>query len=336
MKDNDKTIFKYFEKNNNDMLSNLTEDDLDNFFRYLKLYYLELRKVINLEQDDTFGLEIEYENSNNNIIEDNIKYNWFVKHDSSLFNGGEATSTTLFDSEKNWQDLNDVCTLISENSKFGVSAGGHIHIGAQALGSKYESWVSFIKLWSVYENVLFRYAYNDYLTERPRQLKYAAPIANELWLSSKCTSKDKCVSKEDHFKYYRLLDDLPQLRDQAVNFLNVKDVYQTLDRNTLEFRCPNGTLNPIIWQNNVNVFSKLLNSCKHDKIDLEYIMYRQEKIKNIKNSLIAYRKIYIKQALELSDMIFDNNLDKIYFLRQYFKDFEVGNEPLILAKKFTM
>ena len=29
------------------------------------------------------------------------------------------------------------------------------------------------------------------------------------------------------------------------------------------------------------------------------------------------RNIYLEQAIELSDMIFDNNLDKIYFLKQY-------------------
>ena len=33
--------------------------------------------------------------------------------------------------------------------------------------------------------------------------------------------------------------------------------------------------------------------------------------------------IYLEQALELCDMIFTNNFDKVYFLRQYLKSFEV-------------
>ena len=38
--------------------------------------------------------------------------------------------------------------------------------------------------------------------------------------------------------------------------------------------------------------------------------------------IYSYNQIYLEQALELCDMIFDNNLDKIYFLRQYLKSFE--------------
>ena len=37
-------------------------------------------------------------------------------------------------------------------------------------------------------------------------------------------------------------------------------------------------------------------------------------------------KIYIDDALEFVDLIFDNNMDKIYFLRQYIKSFEVSDE----------
>ena len=31
----------------------------------------------------------------------------------------------------------------------------------------------------------------------------------------------------------------------------------------------------------------------------------------------------------------DNNLDKVYFLRQYLKSFEIGNNTLEKAKQFT-
>ena len=44
-------------------------------------------------------------------------------------------------------------------------------------------------------------------------------------------------------------------------------------------------------------------------------------------------KIYVDDALEFVDLIFDNNMDKIYFLRQYLKSFEVSDEYEI-AKSF--
>ena len=37
----------------------------------------------------------------------------------------------------------------------------------------------------------------------------------------------------------------------------------------------------------------------------------------------VYNEIYIEQSLELCDMIFSNNLDKIYFLKQYLKQLKV-------------
>ncbi len=334
--ENNKKIFDYFKECNNDNLSSLNGTDFKDFLSLLNLYYLELRDYLNLECEDTFGLEIEFEDSNNDNIFNDIKSNWFLKDDGSLYNGGEVTSSTLFDAKRNWDDLRYMCDLIAQNSKPGLLAAGHIHIGVQALGNDYDSWLTFIKLWSTYENVLFRYSYNAYLTERSKQDFYAAPIAKKLWDASFLMDKSKCIGEDDHFKYYRFFDNLPQLRNQAVNFLNVFDVFRKLYKNTIEFRCPNATLNPIIWQNNVNVFSKLLNSCKNDKIDLERIMYRHNMIEDIQNDLDAYRKIYLQQALELSDMIFDNNLDKIYFLRQYIKDFEVGSKTLELANRFTM
>ena len=34
----------------------------------------------------------------------------------------------------------------------------------------------------------------------------------------------------------------------------------------------------------------------------------------------------IKEALDLSNLLFDTQLDKDYFLRQYFKDFDLKTE----------
>ena len=50
-----------------------------------------------------------------------------------------------------------------------------------------------------------------------------------------------------------------------------------------------------------------------------------------------YNNICLKNALEFSDLVFDNNLDKIYFLRQYFKDFQdnYGLKEAVKAKEFT-
>ena len=47
-----------------------------------------------------------------------------------------------------------------------------------------------------------------------------------------------------------------------------------------------------------------------------------------------YSKIDIDKAFLLCDAIFDNNLDKLYFLKQYFKDFAEA-KIYKKSKKFT-
>lgn len=52
-----------------------------------------------------------------------------------------------------------------------------------------------------------------------------------------------------------------------------------------------------------------------------------------------YNRINLPLALELVDMIFDNNLDKVYFLRQYLKNYqEISIDPChaVKAKRFTL
>ena len=51
--------------------------------------------------------------------------------------------------------------------------------------------------------------------------------------------------------------------------------------------------------------------------------------------IALYDEIYLDQALELADILFDNNLDKVYFLRQYLKPFKIGNNTLEKVKQFT-
>jgi len=109
-----------------------------------------------------------------------------------------------------------------------------------------------------------------------------------------------------------------------------------LKKNTLEFRSPNGTIDPVIWQNNLNMLVNLLLYCKSNDFNNDVIDKRHDKYKEKYNSLYWYNEIYIDQALELCDLIFTNNLDKINFLRQYLKSFEICNKgKYIKSKRFT-
>ena len=114
----------------------------------------------------------------------------------------------------------------------------------------------------------------------------------------------------------------------------VSDHNKIAFKDTLEFRTPNATLNPIIWQNNLNTFVKLLKYTANSSFDMDIVNKRQILNKKLINPY-NYNEIPIEEVLEFIDLIFDNNLDKIYFLRQYIKD-NTSSDKLIRCKKFTL
>ena len=81
----------------------------------------------------------------------------------------------------------------------------------------------------------------------------------------------------------------------------------------------NGTIDPIVVQNEINLFCNLLLSSRKD-IDIEYLDYRIEDLKNKRTSLEMYININLDDAIIFSDIIFDDDLDKDYFMKQYIKE----------------
>lgn len=243
--------------------------------------------------------------------------------------GAEINSPILYDKTELWQELRTICETLKAISKIGSSSGGHIHVGVQVLGNDKESWKNFIKMWAIYENIIYRFSYGEFLTGRSSLKNYASPVADTFLKSLESLSRNNLSFEE---MIYGLKDD----RYTGVNLKNATYNEGFRTRNTIEFRCPNGSLESVIWQNNINFFVKLLKYCKKvSNFNNDIIDARQKENLKKYNSLNWYNEIYLEQALELSDMLFNNNLDKIYFLRQYLKSFEVARKQDTAAKVFT-
>lgn len=319
-------IFEYIKPYENDMLSKLKGIDLQNLIILIDDYYISLRDNLGIDDYITFGLELEFENAMKSKIEQKIyetflNHEWILKSDSSLHKGAEIATPILRDTKENWQTIKLVCEIISKYATIGTKAGGHIHVGTQVLGYNEEYWLNFIKLWSIYENIIFRFSFGNYLTARPNIYKFAKPMANIF-------SNDCEILKIVEANLNGIIKRVNRNRYQAVNFSNVSPAFcdDFEEYNTIEFRCPNGTLDPIIWQNNVNFFIKFLLYSKSINFDADIINKRQSINKQKYNKLNYYNEIFLDQSLELCDMIFDNNFDKVYFLRQYLKSFKVTKD----------
>ncbi len=318
-----------------DKLTEMNGTDLQSLLTELDKLYLTLRPKINIDKKITFGMEIEYEDalflSINRKIRKGLHNEKILSHWDSGTDGtvnGELRSPVCTDTEQTWKDLETVCKILKRSKASALNrAGGHVHIGSSILTDDANLWLRFLKVWTIYEKVIYRFSYGDKLFFRGNGKEYAHPISNDLY--------GTIMYDNDPDNIFRHV--VRCSRRDGVNFQNVDlyDIYDTTSKNTIEFRCPNGSVEEVIWQNNVNLFTKLLLFCRNndnydDLINSKFKKYRDSESFN-KTDL--YGEIFLSDALEFSDMIFDNNVDKIYFLKQYLKDYD--NLEGTYAKKFV-
>ena len=342
-------ILKYLEPTDNVMLSEISSSDKVYMMMLLKKYYLTLRDRLGILQHLTFGLEIEFENAMIDPIKEYVSErfksgSWDIVPDGSLSNGSEINSPILNDSTYAWSDLSSICDVVDKNAYVMDNTSGHIHIGTHILGNNPKYWRNFAILWATYENVIFRFLYGEYVSPRSGICGYASPVSKDfIEKMEKIEDRSTMQNANAMFRVFDTGEEVVKIRRRkSVNFTNISRLQPYIynwpyEMNTVEFRSPNGTFNPVIWQNNVNLIMKMMLYCKSDKFNDELVFRRMKQIEcdNIPSSIGKYSRIYMEQAIELADMIFDNNLDKIYFLRQYVKDGSVSNNSLVKSRVFT-
>lgn len=329
---NQNDVFHFLNPNGCDTLSKMKGIDLQELIYLSNHYFLELRKDINLPGEITFGCELEMENAQQSSIYrkmddlELIASGWKMKDDGSLDFGVEINSPVLKDKEQSWKELNAVCHILKDYSRVGKNSGGHIHFGSQALGKKVIHWENFFQLWAGYEHVVYRFVYGDQLDARESLQRYASPLAPSIFRNQEELFETK---KEGVLSF---LTPLSHSRYQAINLGNVCKEYGR--DSTIEFRAPNSTQEAVIWQNNVNLLGKMLvYATEDDKFDKEKVQFQMQTMEEKKLGLEDYQEIYLQDALELSDQVFSNNLDKVYFLRQYLKSFETVTDMKKTPKK---
>lgn len=328
---------KFISSEQNDYFANLGEIDLQELLVQTENYFLQYRDKLNLPEDVTFGTELEYEDISKNdtdVFLKNHLNSWTSEIDNSLKSGGEIVSPILHDSIECWKELKIVCDYLSGAKANTLDrAGGHIHIGAHILGSNVHAWKNFLKLYMTYENILFRFAYGDKISGRERLKAYAFPIADTLY--KKLATIDKAYNMSRMFSCLASIDGRFALNLHHVDFDNPNKVN---NENTLEFRFPNASTSAVIWQNNINTFAKMLVSARDNVMDVEFLDYKlKHEFVPYEGNEYRYNEVCLKNALEFVDLVFDNNLDKVYFLRQYFKNFQdnYGLKVAVPAEPFV-
>lgn len=319
-------ISDYLSENVN--FSKLNKTEKREFLDNLREYLIEYRSSLGFRNNMTFGVEIEYESLLQIELENLSVFDWSSVNDSTLICGGEIKSPILKDKEDDWDSLVSICSLLKLNcvGTFGY-CGGHIHFGRKVFENNYKYMINFLKLIMLYEPILYYFGYGDKLIPRRCINKYAPPIASDLYKIRKDISNCRSMGQ--------VLDTIPYLvKNQSISFKNLdfEHVYEFY--NTLEFRFPNSSSEEVVWQNNINVIGKLLMYACSEGFDEHLVNYRLFWLKNSRYDKKMYVTIQKELAFEFADLIFDNMLDKINFLKQYFKLYQENND-MTYARKFV-
>lgn len=231
--------------------------------------------------------------------------------------GGEINSPIIRDRKKAWNELKKVCKMLRTREYIKISENCSIHIHTERdIYSDLEELKNLLKLWIVYEDIIYRFGYGETDIYRPALLNYAKPLSSSFVITT-----DEMLKKLEDVETKRdLLRLVSYERKYGLNLTNVtKEPLRKDDiiKPTIEVRIYNGTLNENIIQNNVRFNMNLLNYCRKENFDNEFIEYR---IKNFKRNFIN-DSIFEnpEKADELSKLLFKDELDRLKFLKQYYK-----------------
>ena len=310
-------------------LSKLSKNDLNEYLHNLKDFYLNYENLLNVNEDYTFGCEIEYRRVDKFFVDKFLKAlpKWQSIIEANIVCGGEIVSPILTNNVQDWKELDTILTYLNFSKAEDFDTGAHIHIGVDILGSDMEAWKNFLYLYVTFENIIYRFYNGEYINGREKQNSVAYPI--DIEMAKKL--KENEINDNDDLK-----DILEQVdRFQGINFKNVNFdlINDCIYKNTIEIRIPNGTLKKEIWQNNINFILHLVDACKNKQLDTEFLTHEINKISEYDN-YFKYYKLNIEKALYLADTIFNNNYEKAKFLVQYYKDGNVRNDSkTVLSRK---
>lgn len=281
-------------------------------------FYLPYREDLNFSSNITFGFELEFANAKckqvrDELFENNLeKFETIFESSVSYFDkynnivGGEVRSPVLKFDKNTFSDVKKVCDIL----KFCLGevddlTAGHIHIGSQIFENN-EDINNFLFMWAVFEDIIKRFLAGEFLNTKINS-KYAEVCSKEIFNS--CFDIKKL-----------LLNRTKQKRDAKTYALSFKDFksFNTEKDNTIEIRDIKGSLEAEIWQNNINFLISLINFSKNLTKEEKAII--KEKFQNDKLGF-DYEFINYDKALYLADCIFTKQIDKLCFLKQYFKDF---------------
>ena len=258
--------------------------------------------LLSIPRKEKVGLELEVNGINielmNELLSEFPKYK--VQQEKSIsYTGSEIATPILHNKKRALEELKNVLLTVSKVPHNFEDSSLQINFDYSLIG-KSENFEYFLKIFAIYEDIIYHYSIGSAVYFRDSIDVYASPIRN--YLISYFNSKLPLKYLFEHF--------LNNKRD-AISLKSDKDKYRKM---VLEYRSINGTLDFDEIMDYITFFYYLTISYRH--ID-------REKIDNLLSHLspMIYLDSYMlkreKKAEELANLIFSKEKDKNLFLSRY-------------------
>ena len=254
----------------------------------------------------TIGVELEACNENiKNFNKTKTVFNDFnIKQDLSVKSGFEIVSPILHYNLTDMNKIYQVCELLKRcNFYTDQSCGGHIHIGAKYLTDKMDYYM-LLYLYSNVENILY------YITDKEGTIKRSS--VERFAMKSKeeyLKAIDEGLFNKEHFnsEITDVFNEINKDRYKGLNFKNIGNA----NKNTIEFRMPNGEIEFSELLANIKLFARL--------IEISHELVQIDKTNEIKEKALklSHTKDEEEKLLLLLEILFPNPTDRIIYLKRY-------------------
>ena len=264
------------------------------------------RDRLTIPKNVNFGLELELDKIDPDkvykVVRSQIGRDWKIKDDKSLTKGqsAEIVSPVLQNNKETWIVLKKLSDILSKLKPNYDNCSFQVNFDGDCLPLENDK-LQFLKLFAMYEDIIYRFSKGEDSEYRDSLDMYAAPI---ILLLKDCLlfydSADVAIFQLSDNKKYGV-------------------VFKQENQDLIEFRTPNMTSNPILWQNYITTFYYLLKASVSDRYDKDVVDKYIEQF-NKTYLLENYELEKREKAIEFSNMIFPHSIDKTYFMHQYLGD----------------
>lgn len=261
---------------------------------------IHYRSILTIPRNVSLGLELELEKVSlarvSSLVKSRLGNDWKVCEDRSLLKNfnAEINSPPLYNVKETWILLRKLGKLLEEIKPDYEHCSFQVNLDGNLLKTDSDR-LKFLKLYAVYEDIVYRFSQGEDGKYRSSLEEYAYPIILHL----------KGVKGWEEYA----LEVFSNQKRYGICFKNK-------DKNLIEFRTPNATSNPILWQNYVTFFYYLVMYSLSPKCNVKEL---DQYIDNFNKTYILeyYEKAHTEKAVDLARKIFRKSDDQLYFLEQY-------------------